>query len=459
MEYLAAGNIKSSFLRLGYVPEMTRLSDRAVPEHDVLFYGMPSPRRQIVLDELTQGGPRVNQLPTTTFGRDRDMAIADSRLYLNIHHYLPATLEVVRLGYLWANHKPVVSERRPDTELYPGLEGACLYGAYEDLAQLTRELLADENLFKAQGRAGFEAFSALSLEKSLEELVGRKVVFSQGHRFTEPRPRRLNIGSGRDFRNEAVNIDINPLCNPDIVLDLSRPLEPGARYQTERFGEMELSPGSFETITAFEVLEHVADLPQTMGNFLSLLEDGGCLTVIVPYDLSLGAWQDPTHVRAFNENSWLYYTDWAWYLGWRDYCFKMENLAFLPSSIGKRLLRKAKSQKLMLKTPRAIDGMRVVLRKSVSPQENIESHDRMYRKIYNRPMITWEIYDQTYGDTLKDYYVAINNQAPWRAARIKLLKANALYYFYKYIGRLWAGKNRMRVLKAERNKYRQKLGL
>jgi hypothetical protein len=54
----------------------------------------------------------------------------------------------------------------------------------------------------------------------------------------------------------------------------------------------------------------VRDLPQLMGNFLNLLVEEGELEIVVPYDLSLGAWQDPTHVRAFNENSWRYYCDW-----------------------------------------------------------------------------------------------------------------------------------------------------
>lgn len=39
------------------------------------------------------------------------------------------------------------------------------------------------------------------------------------------RPDHLHVGSGRDFRNEALNVDINPHCHPDLVLDLSKPLE------------------------------------------------------------------------------------------------------------------------------------------------------------------------------------------------------------------------------------------
>jgi len=83
----------------------------------------------------------------------------------------------------------------------------------------------------------------------------------------------------------------------------------------------------------------------------------------VPYDLGLGAWQDPTHVRAFNENSWLYYTDWHWYLGWTDARFDVGSLDFTPSVFGVELAKSGKPTAEILRTPRAVDSLRVVLRK------------------------------------------------------------------------------------------------
>ena len=79
----------------------------------------------------------------------------------------------------------------------------------------------------------------------------------------------------------------------------------------------------------------------------------------VPYDLSLGAWQDPTHVRAFNENSWRYYTDWHWYLNWTDR-FELTALEMRLSKVGEAL---ELPQDVILRTPRAVDSMYVVLTK------------------------------------------------------------------------------------------------
>ena len=49
----------------------------------------------------------------------------------------------------------------------------------------------------------------------------------------------------------------------------------------------------------------------------------------MPYEHAATAWQDPTHVRAMNENSWLYYTDWFWYLGWFEHRFAVEQSGYL----------------------------------------------------------------------------------------------------------------------------------
>ena len=82
-----------------------------------------------------------------------------------------------------------------------------------------------------------------------------------------------------------------------------------------RLGRFAIEKGMFTEIIANDVLEHIPDLVKAMTNCRDLLKRGGEMHIHVPYDLSYGAWQDPTHVRAFNENSFLYYTD-LWYRDW-----------------------------------------------------------------------------------------------------------------------------------------------
>jgi SAM-dependent methyltransferase len=171
-------------------------------------------------------------------------------------------------------------------------------------------------------------------------------------------PLTLNLGSGKDWRDDCLNADIQARVKPDWEVDISK-VRYGAVVQT-RFGEVEIKPEMFDKIIANDVLEHIPDLVGAMTNCKTLLKPGGEFHIHVPYELSLGAWQDPTHVRAFNENSWLYYTDWHWYLGWEDR-FHLKQMAFNLSEYGNELAEKKLTDAEILRTPRAVDSMSVIL--------------------------------------------------------------------------------------------------
>ena len=178
-----------------------------------------------------------------------------------------------------------------------------------------------------------------------------------------PLPRTIQIGSGKDFRPEAPNLDINNAWGPDAVVDVAADGVVNSILETARFGRVALQQDYFDRIIANDVLEHIPDLVSAMTNCLLLLRPGGRFEISVPYDLSLGAWQDPTHVRAFNENSWLYYTDWHWYLGWTEMRFDLALLQYTPSPLGAELQSSGVPLAQILRTARAIDSVQVVLRK------------------------------------------------------------------------------------------------
>lgn len=160
-------------VRLGYVPEMTRSHYSGPQDVDVLFYGTISDRRRAVLQKLSDAGVNVAILQRM-YGAERDAWIARSKIVLNIHLYQPAILEVVRLGYLWANKKTILSEYGPDTERPPELAGACRYSAYGELVEAATDLLADDKARKKQALAGFTAFSSMSLTDELKSIVGKR---------------------------------------------------------------------------------------------------------------------------------------------------------------------------------------------------------------------------------------------------------------------------------------------
>ncbi|MDR1396414.1 MAG: hypothetical protein LBJ14_01580 [Desulfarculales bacterium] len=185
-------------------------------------------------------------------------------------------------------------------------------------------------------------------------------------------PLKLNLGCGAKFRDKCLNLDIDPEYGPDIVFDLNQPLFTGPvrAFTTRRFGPIVLHPGTFETVLALDVLEHIENLVTAMASCLELLRVGGIMRIYVPYDLSLGAWQDPTHVRAFNENSWQYYCEWFWRLGWRKARFHLESYAMVLSPYGEELQAQGLSPKEMARLPRAVDHLQVELKKVRLSQED-----------------------------------------------------------------------------------------
>jgi len=200
-------------------------------------------------------------------------------------------------------------------------------------------------------------------------------------------PKVLNLGSGKQFLDDAINVDQGPLWRPDIVADLNLPfpLQAGQPYFTERFGPVVIERDSIDEIFAFDILEHLRELTVAMTSCLHLLKSGGQMHIQVPYELSIGAWSDPTHVRAFNERSWTYYTAWPWYLGWVDARFHLEELDYVLADRGQELASQGTNLETLLATPRAVDAMKLTLRKQkITADERQRMEDAGY--LGARPM-------------------------------------------------------------------------
>ncbi|MBF0627362.1 MAG: hypothetical protein HQL91_03985 [Magnetococcales bacterium] len=375
---------KSRHVPIGYVPELTR-----IPKHpetiDILFYGSINPRRQQILLQLAQRGLVVKTL-FGTYGQERDEVIARAKIIINIHFYDAKIFEIARISYLLSNRKAVVTEKAEQTQIDADLHAGLIAVPYDQLVEACVELLQDNTRREALAQEGFRLFSqrletdilrcALQPEPptplpeprppetSQTSLSGDAPMITPNASFS-PLPRMLNIGSGKNFREDCVNLDVHDGWQPDILADLNDPLPlPNALpYQTRRFGPVQLHTNTFDHIIAFDVFEHLRNLTTAMTSCRNLLRIGGTLHIVVPYDLSFGAWQDPTHIRAFNERSWLYYTDWFWYLGWTETRFVLRQLNYTLSPLGQEMQQRGESVELITRTPRAIDAMDVILEK------------------------------------------------------------------------------------------------
>ena len=70
-----------------------------------------------------------------------------------------------------------------------------------------------------------------------------------------------------------------------------------------------LPDNSVGVLNASHILEHLHDKTKIMGEIHRVLAHGGWAFIEIPSTDGRGAFQDPTHVSYWNQNSFLYYTD------------------------------------------------------------------------------------------------------------------------------------------------------
>ena len=150
---------------LGYANELSRIP-RGSEEIDVLFYGSISRRRAAILDELERRGLIVCRL-VGRYGAFRDAAIRRSKVVLNLHHYDAKVFEIVRVLYLLANRRCVVSETGSDRNLEGLYAPGLVLVPYEDLVASCMELVTNNTRRYEVARAGFELVRSLPQSKYL----------------------------------------------------------------------------------------------------------------------------------------------------------------------------------------------------------------------------------------------------------------------------------------------------
>ena len=310
---------------------------------DLLFFGSMNPRRQQFIARIEALGLQVAAFDSPLYGPERDHFIAQAKAVLNCHFYESNRFEQARSFHCLSLGTPVISERTPSTQPPPSFEDAVIWLADDQLEAWFRDVFK-QPAFYDQARACLAAFATPDPVHDPVEAYADLLAFAGGFfnahaqaRLAHPagpwRPKAVNLGSGKDYKPNWLNLDILDRAEPDLVLDLGRPLALPFEGPTRLGGTVRLEPGSLDLVYANNVLEHVPDLPQLMSNALALLKDGGEFHIEVPYERALTAWQDPTHLRALNENSWVYYTDWFWYLGWFEHRFAVAQFQWLDAQV------------------------------------------------------------------------------------------------------------------------------
>jgi SAM-dependent methyltransferase len=324
-----------SFLHAPYLETQAPLPLDARPI-DLLFFGSVNARRQRFLERVQACGVQVTTFDHPLYGAERDAFVRQARAVLNCHFYESSRLEQARIFQCLSLGTPVVSERTPLTSPSAPFEDAVFWIDDTSLAPFFTDTFRSAR-FATLAAERLAAFRAHDPIDAYAELLAFAAGFTQGFATSRPaqpwRPTRMNLGSGKDYKPGWLNVDVLERAGPDLVLDLAREIRLPIEAVTQYGAALELAAGTLEEIEANNVLEHVHDLPALMTTLLTLLAEGGVLRIEVPYEGASTAWQDPTHVRAMNEQSWLYYTEWFWYLGWFEHRFERIASAWLDTSL------------------------------------------------------------------------------------------------------------------------------
>jgi glycosyltransferase involved in cell wall biosynthesis len=105
----------------------------------------------------------------------------------------------------------------------------------------------------------------------------------------------LDLGAAHRKPPGYLGVDQYPKDGVDIVARLPEPLD--------------LPDDSVGLLRAVDFLEHVPAKIPLINELYRLLAPGGMLLTLTPSSDGRGAYQDPTHVAYYNENSFWYYTD------------------------------------------------------------------------------------------------------------------------------------------------------
>ncbi|WP_418315310.1 methyltransferase domain-containing protein [Piscinibacter sakaiensis] len=323
---------------LGHAPYLAAATPIPLAERpiDLLFFGTVNPRRQALFDRIEACGVAISTFDTPLYGPERDDFIRQAKAVLNCHFYDTSRFEQARVSHCLSLGTPVVSERHPLSRPGDGFLQAVGWFDDSNLESFFADHFGSLHWLR-EAEQQLDSFRAWDPLEACVRLIDWAVAIDTQQRAGRdripPAPLRINLGSGKDYRLGWLNIDVQQRTEPDLVLDLAAPITLPLSCPTRFGGQVTLDAGTVDTIHASNVLEHVPDLPQLMGNALRLLRIDGEFEIEVPYEKALTAWQDPTHVRAMNENSWVYYTDWFWYLGWFEHRFELNGAVWLDGEL------------------------------------------------------------------------------------------------------------------------------
>lgn len=125
----------------------------------------------------------------------------------------------------------------------------------------------------------------------------------EGHMIQKertPEGVRLDLGGGHAPAPGHINIDIVP--EADIVWDLNKGLPEHKTFHDQFFGKI-------EGIRCHQVLEHLTSIIPLLNDCYQVMKPGSVMEISTPLTGTTQAAQDPTHVRCYVPETFLYFRE------------------------------------------------------------------------------------------------------------------------------------------------------
>ena len=103
----------------------------------------------------------------------------------------------------------------------------------------------------------------------------------------------VDLGCGSWKQAGFTGVDKDPNSDADIIHDI----EKGLPFEDD----------SVDLVSASHILEHIHDTMAIMDEIWRVCKHGSQVAISLPHYQSIGAWQDPTHVKAFTEVTFCYF--------------------------------------------------------------------------------------------------------------------------------------------------------
>lgn len=175
IELMRSIGIEAWHLPYGYHEKLERVNQNVEQDIDVLYFGGVNNRRIKILKELEKSGLNHKIITYGCYGQELDEIVARAKVIVNFHYQDVHPLEVVRINYLLANKKFVVSERGWDEEDNATYEPGLVFTEYSKLIETCREYV---NLPEERNRIaekGQEIVRSMKMDLSiLRELSSKK---------------------------------------------------------------------------------------------------------------------------------------------------------------------------------------------------------------------------------------------------------------------------------------------